>query len=184
MKFRVGFLCLLIFCIVLGNVGCQQQTQQSAQTTQSIDNGVYQNTTSGQSQSPGQSSQPENIASQDQTEVEQLIKSYFRYLEQKNYAAAWELMSSNSQKYYPEEEAIKNHFGIESLKLISIKTYKRSDLLKINGNPPNTPNIIYEVELNIVPSQQSAWNNGINERYVGVVKENGEWKISGLATSP
>lgn len=41
----------------------------------------------------------------------------------------------------------------------------------------------YIVNLDVEPSQGTAWNKGENTRFVNVVKESsGKWSIDGLAT--
>jgi hypothetical protein len=122
----------------------------------------------------------ESITKEDENAVHDLIAAYFKAIENKDYSTAWEMVSSEMKKGYTKNDAIQKHFGIESLKLISIQTYLRPQEPKENENKPT---IHFVVKLDIV-NKDGAWDKGINERFVGVVKEQGQWKISALATSP
>lgn len=65
--------------------------------------------------------QPSAVTFEDQGNVEKLIQAYFKAIENRNYAKAWELTSSSAKKDYPKAQAIREHWGLQSLKLISIK---------------------------------------------------------------
>jgi hypothetical protein len=123
----------------------------------------------------------ENITKEDENAVHDLIVAYFKAIENKDYSTALEKFSLEMKNVSTKNDAVQNHFGIESLKLISIQTYLRPQEPKENENKPT---IHFEVKLEIVPNLHGAWGKGINERFVGVVKEQGQWKISTLATSP
>jgi hypothetical protein len=124
----------------------------------------------------------EIITKEDENAVHDVIVSYFKAIENKDYAAAWEMFSSETKKSTTKNDAVQNHFGMESVKLISIQTYLRPQEPKENENKPT---IHFKVKLDIVPNQYGgAWGKGINERFVRVVKERGQWKINALATSP
>ena len=126
-----------------------------------------------------------NITFDDQKQVEQLIKLYFYALEKGDYSTAWGLMSSEQQGFNPLTEAIKNHWGVETIKLISMQGYLPPYLSETGQVPPNTPVIWFDVKLDIKPSDGSGWDDGINERFVMVTKNTeGKWRISGLSTSP
>ena len=126
----------------------------------------------------------QKVTRQDEKAVHDLITAYFSTVEQKDYASAWEMLSSNAKKGYTKEDAIKNHFGIQSLKLVSIQSYLLPQEPKEDESKPT---IQFQVKLDIVPgsgASSGAWGNGINLRFVGVVKEQGGWKIDALATGP
>lgn len=123
----------------------------------------------------------ESITKEDETAVHELIAAHFKAIENKDFSAAWEMFSSEMKSGSSKNDVIQNHFGIESLKLISIQTYLRPQEPKENGKKPT---IHFVVKLDIVPNSFGAWGKGMNERFVGVVKEQGQWKIRALATSP
>jgi hypothetical protein len=115
---------------------------------------------------------------EDENAVHDVIAAYFKAIENKDYSTAWEMISSEMKKGYTKNDAIQKHFGVKSLKLISIQTYLRPQEPK-----ENKPTIHFVVKLDIV-NKDGAWDKGINERFVRVVKDQGQWKISALATSP
>lgn len=123
----------------------------------------------------------ESITKEDENAVHDLIVAYFKAIENKDYSAAWGMLSSDRKKSFSMNDANQEHFGIESVKLISIQTYLRPQEPIENENKPTT-NFI--VKLDIVPNQYGSWGKGMNERFVGAVKEQGQWKIKSLATSP
>ena len=126
-----------------------------------------------------------NITFDDQKQVEQLIKEYFTDLEKKDYSSAWELTSSEQKNTYTKENAIKEHWGVESIKLISMKGYFPPQLSATGDVPRNVPTVWFSVTFDIEPSPNTAWSKGLNERFVNVVKDSdGKWRIDGLATSP
>lgn len=126
-----------------------------------------------------------NITLDDQKQVEQLIKEYFTDLEKKDYSSAWELTSSEQKKIYNKENAIKEHWGVETIKLISMKGYLPPQLSATGDVPPNSPTVWFSVTFDIEPSPNTGWSEGLDERFVNVVKEiDGKWRIDGLATSP
>lgn len=126
-----------------------------------------------------------NITVEDQEQVEQLIKAYFTALEKKDYAVAWELTSSEKKKIYSKEDALKSHWGLDSIKFISLKGYYPSKYSAVGDVPTNTPTIWFTATIEIEPSPNTAWNKGLNGRFVNVVKDiEGKWRIDGLATGP
>jgi len=128
--------------------------------------------------------QPSTITFEDQRSIEHLIRTYFTAIENKDYAQAWNLTSSDAKKEYPKSEAIREHWGLNSVKLISIKRCLILPSEFTFDVPKDTPTKCFSVSLDIKPSSNTAWNNGLNERLVDVVKENGEWRIKGLNTGP
>lgn len=142
--------------------------------------------TNEEDESPGQiETRFKNITFDDQKQVEELIKAYFNALEKNDYSAAWELMSSEQKKFHPVSEAIENHWGVESIKLVSMQGYLPPYLSQTGEVPPNTPTIWFDVRLDIKPSDSSGWDEGINERFARVRKDDsGRWRIDGLSTSP
>lgn len=141
---------------------------------------------------PNESVQPINqaldqlntVTFDDQKQVEEVIREYFSALEKRDYSTAWELTSSKQKKEYPKEDALKNHWGVESIKLVSMKGYLPSKGV-VDAVPPNVPVIWFIVTLDIQPTPDNAWNKGINDRFVNVVKDDdGKWRIDGLATGP
>jgi hypothetical protein len=131
---------------------------------------------------------------EDQKQVEKLIRQFFNFLENKDYAYAWELVSSEQKKTDSKENAIKYHWGLESVKFVSMKGYipprkfVTGDIETwepISEVPPNTPTVSFVVTLEVQPDFNGAWNKGLNDRFVDVVKEaDGNWRINGLATGP
>jgi hypothetical protein len=79
-----------------------------------------------------------------------------------------------------KQEIEKRHFGIESIKMISIEPYLRVQEPQDNADKPS---VHFVVNLDIVPNMYGSWGKGINGRYVGVVKEQGVWKINALTTT-
>ena len=153
------------------------------------------------SDSPSPSALPEpspppelkDISFDDQKQVAQLIADYFAALETKNDAAAWNLLSPGQQEAYPLDEAMKNHFGFDDVKLVSMKGILPPRIaktvppyeFKVAEVPDGTPTVWFEVQLDITPSPGSAWDKGINTRFVTPVKDSdGNWRIDGLTTSP
>jgi hypothetical protein len=121
----------------------------------------------------------------DQRKVEKLIKDYFIAIERKDYASAWELTSPELKNTYPREMAIKEHWGIESLKFISMQGYLPPKISKTGEVPPNIPTVWFGVTFEIEPSPNSTWSpwKGRTARYVEVVKDtDGKWTINGLNT--
>ena len=131
-----------------------------------------------------QSSQLSAITFKDQENVEKVIRKYINALEKKDYAIVWELTSSDGKKVYPKSEFIKKDWGINFVKLINM----RRCLISASGFtfevPKDTPTICFSVTLNIKASPDTAWENGLNDRLVDVVKEKGTWRINGLNTGP
>lgn len=126
-----------------------------------------------------------NVTIDDQKQVEQLITSYFSALEKEDYIAAWELTSSNQQKNYSKTQAINEHWGLDTIKLMSMEGTLPPSLSETGEVTPNTPTILFIVKLDIKPAEGSAWEDGINDRFIMVTKDNdGKWKIDGLATGP
>lgn len=127
--------------------------------------------------------QPAGITFDDQRQVEKLIKDYFGAIEKKDYATAWELTSQQQKNSYSKSDAINNHWGIESLKFISMKGYLPTATAVTEDVPPNTPTVWFIVTFDVKPSSNTAWGTGITSRYVDVVKDgDGKWEIDGLAT--
>jgi len=125
-----------------------------------------------------------DITFEDQRNVETLIKTYFKAIENRDYAEAWELTSSYAKTRYPKSRAIREHWRLRSLKLISMK---RCLILPEGCTfdvPQNAPTICFLVTLDIRPSPDSAWDNGLNDRFVDVVKEDDQWRINALNTGP
>lgn len=125
------------------------------------------------------------ITFDDQTQVEKLIKDYFVAIERKDYGAAWELASLEQKKTYTREIALKEHWGIESLKFISMQGCLPPKISKTGEVPPNIPTIWFSVTFEIDSSPNSAWTpwKGRTARYVDVVKcTDGKWTINGLNT--
>jgi hypothetical protein len=135
-----------------------------------------------------------DITFEDQKQVEQLIKDYFKLLENKNYSAAWELLSPDQKNTYSKDDAIKTHWGIEAVKLISIKGYLAPRRIVKDGieiwTPmsevtPVTPTVSFMVTFEMKASSDTAWNDGKQTRFVNVVKDSSDrWKIDGMATGP
>lgn len=135
----------------------------------------------------------EDITVEDQEQVRTLISNYFSALEQKDYAAAWQLMSSKQQEIYPEGQAVKEGWGLDEIRLVSVKGYLPPYIaeclppfeFKVTAVPDGTPTIWFVVELEVKPMENSAWETGINDRFVNVTQEaDGSWRIDGLATGP
>jgi len=126
------------------------------------------------------------ITFDDQRKVEHVIHTYFKAIENNDYATAWNLTSSAAQKEYPKSLAITEHWGLKSVKLISLKRCLGLDSPSgfTFDVPKDTPTICFSVSLDIRPAAHTAWHNGINDRLVDVVRENGEWRINGLNTGP
>jgi hypothetical protein len=125
------------------------------------------------------------ITFDDQRQVEKLIKDYFTAIERKDYASAWELTSPEQKKTYPREAALKEHWGIDSLKFISMQGYLPPKISKTGEVPLNIPTIWFGVIFEIEPSPNSPWTpwKGRTGRYVDVVKDtDGKWSINGLNT--
>ncbi len=123
------------------------------------------------------------ITFDDQNKVEHLIRTYFKAIELKDYATAWDLTSSDAKKEYSKSQALKEHWGLKSIKLISMKRCLGLPDFTFNV-PKDTPTICFSVSLDIGPAPGTAWENGLNERLVDVVRDNGEWRINGLNTGP
>ncbi|NLA86211.1 MAG: hypothetical protein GX847_02795 [Clostridiales bacterium] len=138
--------------------------------------------------------QLEDITLDDQAQVEALITAYFGALEQKDYAAAWELMSSNRQgKGYPKEPSISEGGRIGDIKLVSMEGYLPPYIarnlppyeFKMADVPADTPTVWFLVKPDVQSAAGFEWENGINERFVNVAKEtDGTWRIDSLATGP
>lgn len=170
----LGIICLITLLIC----GC---------SANKVYNKVENNTKPNESVQPAKqiSDQLKTLTFNDQIQVEEIIREYFSALEKKDYSTAWELTSSEQKKVYSKEEALKNHWGLESIKLLSMKGYMPSEKYAVDSVPPNTPTIWFTVTLDIQPTPNSAWNKGVNVPFVNVVKNsNGKWKIDGLATGP
>jgi hypothetical protein len=172
--------CLIVICIssifTVIFAGCEIKQSDVLNTQKPL---MDQNVSMKETQKPQENEG--NITKEDEKAVHDVIVAYFKAIENKDYSTAWEIFSSEMKKSSTKNDANQNHFGIESIKLISIQTYLRPQEAKENENKPT---INFEVKLDIVPNQQGAWDKGINERFVGVVKEQGQWKINALATSP
>lgn len=125
------------------------------------------------------------ITFDDQRQVEQLITTYFSALENKSYLEAWQLTSYEQQGYYPKTHALNEHWGLDSIKLVSCHGILSPSLSETGEVLLNIPTILFLVKLDILPVAGTAWDEGINERFVMVTKDDdGRWKIDGLATSP
>jgi hypothetical protein len=135
-----------------------------------------------------------DITFEDQEQVEQLIKDYFKFLENKNYSAAWELLSPEQKKTYSKEDAIKTHWGIEAVKLISIKGYLPPKRIVKDGTetwtpmsdvPSGMPTVSFIANFEMKAGIDTAWSNGKQSRFVNVIKDSsGNWKLDGMATGP
>lgn len=128
--------------------------------------------------------QPPDVTFEDQRKVEILIQTYFKAIENKKYADAWELTSLDAKTSYPKTQAIKEHWGMQSVKLISTKRCLMRPHEWTSNVPQNVPTICFIITLDIKPSPDSAWDNGRNDRFVEVVKEKGQWRINALNTGP
>lgn len=126
------------------------------------------------------------ITFEDQKQVEKLIKDYFKAIERKDYASAWELTSPEQKKEYTKEITLKEHWGIESLKFIAIEGYLPERISKTLEVLPNTPTVWFKANFEIEPTVDgmAGWGpKGKTARYVDVVKGiDGIWSINGLAT--
>lgn len=176
---------LAIGLIVILLCGCNNvQNKVNKQPTASD----VKPTSSEAKPTPNGTPSKESITFDDQKQVEQLIKTYFNAIDKKDYTTVWELTSIYVKKKYPESEASKFNWGMASVKLISMKGYlpptATSDFTW--DVPANTPIVTFYVTLDIKPSSTApGWDEGINRRFVAVVKENDrKWKINGLTTSP
>jgi hypothetical protein len=124
------------------------------------------------------------ITFEDQKQVEKLIKDYFAAIERKDYASAWELTSPEQKKDYTKEVALNEHWGIESLKFISIEGYLPVRISNTMEMLPNTPTVWFKATFQIESSPNTAWGpKGKTARYIDVIKgTDGRWSINGLAT--
>ncbi|SHH64715.1 protein of unknown function [Sporobacter termitidis DSM 10068] len=193
---RLLFIVALLGALMLG--GCQAANPPQAAASPSQSAGPSEAAppeTSGTGASQGMAAPslpPQFTATfDDQKQVEQLIKDYFAALEKKDYDAAWKLTSAQRQEDYPEEQTLKEHWGIESVELVSMKGYLPPYIAALfppyefhaTDVPEGVPTIWFEVEFDITPSPNTAWESGVNHRFVDVVKDpDGTWKIDGLAT--
>ena len=73
---------------------------------------------------------------------------------------------------------------MNSVKLISTKRCLVLPSEFTFNVPKDIPTICFSVSLDIRPTSHTAWENGLNERLLDVVRENGVWKINGLNTGP
>jgi hypothetical protein len=130
-----------------------------------------------------QGNRDSKITFEDQKQVEFIIRTYFKLLENKEYGSAWELTSNKLKAQYPKSDALEKHFGLESIKLINIK---RCLMWPCTFEvPEDVPTTCFAVEIDVQPSLGSTWENGINQRFVDIVKESdGQWRINGLNTGP
>ncbi len=113
----------------------------------------------------------------DLKQIEELIKAYFKALERGDYSGAWKLRSSESKAGYSESDAIKTNFGLEAIKLISVN--------HVHDNLHCPSDLCFMVWLDVVPAPHSAWEKGLNERSVEVMRESdGQWRINSLNTGP
>jgi len=124
------------------------------------------------------------ITFDDQRQVESLIKDYFTAIERKDYAYAWELTSTEQKESYTREMALNEHWGIETLKFISLEGYLPRRISSSGKVLPNTPTVWFNVTFEIEPSPNTAWGpKGKTGRFVDVVKGiDGIWRINGLNT--
>ncbi|HZK84208.1 MAG TPA: M56 family metallopeptidase [Desulfosporosinus sp.] len=128
-----------------------------------------------------------NITMEDQKHVEQLIKNYLNYLDKQNYEEAWKLLTPQDRDGQSQESFMKGHQGVKTIKLISLKGYS-----VVSGNNDNTvvydakvPTVYFDLVLDVVPTEGSAWGQGTNERFImGRKGIDGEWLVSSFATSP
>lgn len=116
-----------------------------------------------------------------QKDSKEVVNAYFKFIEKKDYEKAWELTSDKAKKSYSKESAINEHWGIVSLKIISVK---KEESLKIDKEQYKN-RALYTVVFKIKPSSGTAWNDGENSRFVNLIKQNdGKWYVDALSTGP
>lgn len=106
------------------------------------------------------------------------LNTFFKALGDKNYNTAYSLLSYNLQK---QERTAIEYGEHQQLSLSNLK-----DFTVIEGPETITDgHQVYKVSLDIEPGTQPGdWQPGTNIRWVALVKENGVWHISQIATSP
>lgn len=122
-----------------------------------------------------------SVTMEDEMAVRKLISAYFAAIGSLDDAGAWEMLAASMTTNFSKQDAEKNHFGIESVKVVSIEPYLRPQEPQ---EVADKPTIYFTVKLDIVPNSFGGWGKGSDERFVEVAKEQGIWKISALATSP
>lgn len=140
------------------------------------------------SPTPGNSDN-KNITFEDQKEVEELLKSYYKALEKKDFEAAFECLSKKNMP--PGTKVSDIEFEqFKSLKLISIEGYISildGGVLKVFKATKDTPTVCFQVtlELEVEPEKGYNWENGENVQFVVAARDSdGKWRIDHFATSP
>lgn len=190
-------LIILCFSLAIFAAGCTTEKQTESNPpieskANTVTNGqTMQESTSNKSDSDkiqnqsaiNQVSIPAKAKEVNQKDAEEVVKAYFKSIEEKNYAKAWELISDKQKKNYSKEDAINKHWGIESLKLISVQKEQLSEELKKRYNDVNET--LYNARFIIKSSPNTAWENGETGRLVDLVKQgDGNWYINDLCTGP
>ncbi|KJR44152.1 hypothetical protein UF75_5466 [Desulfosporosinus sp. I2] len=128
-----------------------------------------------------------NITMEDKKQVEQVIRDYLNNIDKQNYEEAWKLLAPQDRDGQTQESFMVVHQGVKSIKLISIEGYS---LVADKNNSAivydeKVPTVTFHLVLDVVPLEGSAWGEGRNERFVvGRKGIDGEWLVSGFATSP
>jgi hypothetical protein len=106
------------------------------------------------------------------------LLTYFKALNDKDYSLAYGLLSYSLQK----QEKNSADFGERQGQ--TLRSIKEVNILE--GPQPGQENsLIYQISLNVEPgSQATNWQSGPNVRWVSLIKENGNWHIAEISTSP
>lgn len=106
------------------------------------------------------------------------LTNFFKALSDKNYSSAYSLLSYNLQK---QEHNATEYGERQRQSLASLKDFTILD------GPQTIPDgtQVYKISLNAEPGTLPGnWQSGTNIRWIALIKENGVWHISQIATSP
>jgi len=114
-----------------------------------------------------------------------IINNFFELIKEGRASDAVMMMSSTITK----DDSIKQAFGVQFAAMKSVKIIAVEESMKDDWTEARHQ---YKVTFNVVMDQSSAnkpipyygYENGSNIRFLGLIKEDGKWKIEGLATGP
>jgi hypothetical protein len=128
---------------------------------------------------------PANVTSQNQVPAptqENIIRTFFSLINEKKIPEVLGMLSSTAVP----DDAAKQAWTVQfyTLNQVTVTSVQK----EINPNDQN----FYRVDLQVQVSPEFAtapipyygWANGENVRFVGLVKEDNLWKITGIATGP
>ena len=114
-----------------------------------------------------------------------IIRNFFQLIQDKDITAAVLSMSSKNTA----DDSVKQAWGVQfnkwsSVNVIGVETSMSTDWSELRHTYKVTMDVVIDSSAADLPIPYYGYENGQNTRFIPIVKENGLWKIDGIATGP